>query len=330
MKYIKLVCAALLFSTNGTGQLQLSAPQSGDSFIQGVGAYLSVGTNTGVANQVWDFSDTPMVQSVPSMVFAANETIYAKSFGSAETAIESGNSMVYYSFGDTFEYLGGVQDQLQLSYSDSEQYFPLPFYVEDTWEDTFACEYGAAGITIVRSGSVSSSCMAQGTLTLPGGQVLENAYQVSIGETILDTTPLGTYEVFIEGDYWLVESYPIAALANISLTTIDTPNGMEPIVQEQSYSVWMETYTVGVESNIWQPSWSMMPNPAQDELSVVRGDFQFPVQCVIFGLDGREVMREFLRPGIQVNQLDISQLTGGVYLVQVGESYASERLVIQR
>ena len=172
--------------------------------------------------------------------------------------------------------------------------------------------------------------MAQGSLTLPGGQVLEDAYRISVSEYLRDSTFLGTYEIFTEGDYWFAEDYPLLAFANLTQTTFDTTTGGEPITQEGSFSVWMESYTVGIETIVHAPSWSMMPNPAIAQLTIARGNFQMPAECVVYGLDGREMLRELIHPGIQVSHLDVSHLPEGVYMVYLGESTKAQRLVIQR
>ena len=146
----------------------------------------------------------------------------------------------------------------------------------------------------------------------------------------MDSTFLGTYEVFTEGDYWFVEDYPLVAFANVTQATFDTTTGGEPITQESSFSAWMESYTVGFEPVVHAPSWSMMPNPANAQITIARGNFQMPVECIVYGLDGREMLRELIHPGIQMSRLDVSQLPEGVYMVQLGQDQTAERLVIQR
>jgi hypothetical protein len=259
-----------------------------------------------------------------------DSTSYGKSFANAEIALESGNTNTYYAYSDAYQFFGGTENQLIVAYTDSEEYFPLPYNVDDSWEDTFAATFGAAGITFERSGTISTNCVAQGSLTLPGGQVLEDAYRISVSEYLMDSTFLGTYEIISEGDYWFAEDYPLVAFANLTQTTFDTTTGGEPITQESSFSVWMESYTVGLETVVHAPSWSMMPNPAAAQVTIARGNFQMPVECVVYGLDGREMLRELIHPGIQVARLDVSHLTEGVYMVHLGESQQAQRLVIQR
>jgi len=330
MKNALLLFAMALLSTTISAQLQLSTPEPGEFYTQSVGAYLTVADDAGTTGQAWDFSGTTVLQSSSAEFVSVDSTTFGKSFANAEIAIEVGNVNLYYAYDGAYQYFGGVENELIVAYTDTEEYFPLPFNVEDSWEDTFASTFGAAGITFERTGTVSTSCTAQGSLTLPGGQVLEDAYRISVNEYLMDSTFLGTYEVFIEGDYWFVEDYPLPAFANIIQTTFDTTTGGEPITQESSYSVWMESYTVGLEPIDPSPSWSMMPNPARDELTIFRGNFQMPVECVVYGLDGREMMRELIRPGMQLSRLDVSQLPEGVFMVLLGKTQQAQRLVIQR
>lgn len=330
MKNVSLLCAVALLSSTLNAQLQLFTPESGEFFTQGVGEYLTIPEDVGTIGQTWDFSGTTTLQSASASFVSVESTGFGKSFANSEIAVEAGNTNTYYSYDGAYQYYGGVENQLIVAYTDTEEYFPFPFNVDDSWEDTFAATFGAAGITFERSGTISTNCVAQGSLTLPGGQVLEDAYRISVSEYLMDSTFLGTYEVFTEGDYWFVEDYPLVAFANLTQTTFDTTTGGEPITQENSFSVWMESYTVGIDPVVEAPSWSMTPNPASAQLTIARGNFQLPVECVVYGLDGREMMRELIHPGIQVSRLDVSHLTEGIYMVQLGKTQQAQRLVIQR
>jgi hypothetical protein len=330
MKNVTFLCAAVVLSSALSAQLFLPSPEPGEFFTQGVGEYLTIPEDVGTTGQVWDFSGTTTLQSSSANFVSIDSTGYGKSFANAEIALESGNTNTYYAYSDAYQFFGGTENQLIVAYTDSEEYFPLPYNVDDSWEDTFAATFGAAGITFERSGTISTNCVAQGSLTLPGGQVLEDAYRISVSEYLMDSTFLGTYEIISEGDYWFAEDYPLVAFANLTQTTFDTTTGGEPITQESSFSVWMESYTVGLETVVHAPSWSMMPNPAAAQVTIARGNFQMPVECVVYGLDGREMLRELIHPGIQVARLDVSHLTEGVYMVHLGESQQAQRLVIQR
>jgi hypothetical protein len=330
MKNVLLLCSAALLSTTISAQLQLFTPDSGEFFTQGVGEYLAISEDVGTTGQVWDFSGMTTLQSSSANFVSVESTNFSKSFANAEIALETDITSAYYAYDGSYQFFGGAENQLIVEYTDSEEYFPLPFNVDDSWEDTFAATFGAAGITFERSGTISTNCLAQGSLTLPGGQVLEDAYRISVSEYLRDSTFLGTYEIFSEGDYWFAADYPLVAFANLTQTTFDTTVGGEPITQESSFSVWMESYTVGLETVAQAPSWSMMPNPASNQLTIARGNFQLPAECVVYGLDGREMFRELIHPGIQVSRLDVSQLTEGVYMVHLGENQQAQRLVIQR
>ena len=330
MKNVSLLCVVALLSSTLNAQLQLFTPESGEFFTQGVGEYLTISEDTGTTGQIWDFSGTTTLQSASASFVSPDVTGFGKSFANAEIAAETGNMSTYYSFDGAYQYFGGAENQLIVAYTDTEKYFPLPYNVDDSWEDTFAATFGAAGISFERSGTISTNCVAQGSLTLPGGQVLEDAYRISVNEYFMDSTFLGTFEVFTEGDYWFVEDYPLVAFANVNQTTFDTTTGGEPITQENSFSAWIESYTLGIDPVVEAITWSMMPNPANAQLTIARGNFQMPVECVVYGLDGREMMRELIHPGIQVSRLDVSQLPEGVYMVQLGNAQQAQRLVIQR
>ena len=216
MKNVTFLCAAVVLSSALSAQLFLPSPEPGEFFTQGVGEYLTIPEDVGTTGQVWDFSGTTTLQSSSANFVSIDSTSYGKSFANAEIALESGNTNTYYAYSDAYQFFGGTENQLIVAYTDSEEYFPLPYNVDDSWEDTFAATFGAAGITFERSGTISTNCVAQGSLTLPGGQVLEDAYRISVSEYLMDSTFLGTYEIISEGDYWFAEHYPLVAFANLT------------------------------------------------------------------------------------------------------------------
>ena len=209
MKNALLLCVVALVSTTLSAQLQLSTPEPGEFFTQGVGEYLTIPEDVGTTGQVWDFSGTTTLQSSSANFVSIDSTSFGKSFANAEIGLEAGNATTYYAYDGAYQFLGGFENQLIVAYTDPEEYFQLPFNLDDSWEDTFAATFGAAGITFERSGTISTNCVAQGSLTLPGGQVLEDAYRISVSEYLRDSTFLGTYEIFTEGDYWFAEDYPL-------------------------------------------------------------------------------------------------------------------------
>ncbi len=77
--------------------------------------------------------------------------------------------------------------------------------------------------------------------------------------------------------------------------------------------------------------WQVYPNPAADRLTVVFGSGASAVQLELFDPAGRLVLRETPAGMISVYELNISGLTGGIYLLQVkaGEEMIRQKVVIR-
>jgi hypothetical protein len=71
----------------------------------------------------------------------------------------------------------------------------------------------------------------------------------------------------------------------------------------------------------------MLPNPARNQVTLVGA--QSASEVVIYGLDGREWKRSVLRPGLQAQTIDVSELPVGTYVVHTSDGTA-KKLVIER
>lgn len=308
-------------------QLQSPNPEAGETFVQNVAEEFEPLENGGTTGQIFDLSALGANGSVanPAAVIDVATTPNGKVYAGADVAVEGGGQTTYYSFGDSYEYHGGVQNNLIVAYSDTEEYFPFPFNIGDTSEDTFASEYGTAGITVYRTGTVEAECISEGTLTLPGGVSYENVYRVHMTEVLVDSTFLGTYEVVVEGDYFMTEEIPFTAAALLNISTTDTPITGDPVYTETTAAVWMAEYVVDMPEQS-TASWAMVPNPARDHITLVGTQ---SAEVVIYGMDGREWKREMLRPGLQAQVVNTADLPAGTYLVRMDDGQA-QQLVIQR
>ena len=330
MKSFYALLVAVLLAAGAQAQLQSPSPEIGESFVQKVvEAFEPLGEDSSTTGQVWDLSylaATGGVQSVPAAILSVAATPNGKVFAGSDVAMEGGGQTTYYSYGDSYEYHGGVQNNLIVAYDDTEVYFPFPFALGESHEDTFSCEYGTAGITVYRTGQVLAECLSEGMLTLPGEVTYDNVYRLHLSEVLVDSTFLGTYEVQVEGDYFFSSAYPLTLAALIQYSTVDTPISGDPVFTETSYSVWMDSYTVGVDEPGAQ-AWAMLPNPARNQVTLVGA--QSASEVVIYGLDGREWKRSVLRPGLQAQTIDVSELPVGTYVVHTSDGTA-KKLVIER
>lgn len=314
-----------------SAQLQSPAPEAGETFVQKVvDGFAEITNDTGGPGQSYDLTylfnpDWGATSSNGSFVSVAS-TPNGKVFAGSDIALQADGMYTYYSYGDSYEYHGGVQNNLIVAYSDTEEYFPFPFAIGATSEDTFACEYGTAGITVYRTGNVAAECVSSGTLGLPGLVYYEDVYRVQMTEVLVDSTFLGTYEIVITGDYFFSADYPITLAALLNVSTVDTPITGEPVITETAVGVWTDEYVVDAPE-MEVPAFAMVPNPARDHVTLV--GLQAGEDVVVYGMDGREWKRQTVRPGLLAELLNVSDLPAGTYVVRCGEG-AAQQLVIQR
>lgn len=312
-------------------QLQSPNAEPGESFVQKVVSSFYPLEDGGTTNQTYDLTYLNNPEWGPvaagSTLLSVASTPNGKVYGGADIAMEGGGQTVYYSYGDSYEYHGGVQNNLVVAYDDTEVYFPYPYSIGDSWEDGFSCEYGAAGITIYRTGNVVSECISSGTLGLPGPVNYENVYRIHMTEMLVDSTFLGTYELVVEGDYFMSAAYPLTLAALINITTTDTPITGNPIITESTAGVWLDQYVVQTPE-LERPSWAMLPNPATDHIALV-GLTSANSEVVVYGMDGREWLREVVRPGLTAQVINVRELPVGTYVVRTADG-AAQQLVIQR
>ena len=329
MKHLtSFLATLLLICTTSQAQLTSPSPEAGEFFDQSAGAYLAMGEDQGTTGQSWNFSSLVSALSFATNLLDPATTANGKVFGESQIAAEGEGSTTYFSYGASYEYHGGIENNLVVWYEDTEVYLPYPFNIGDTWSDTFSSEYGAAGITVYRTGTVETECISSGSLTLPNATTSENVYRIHMTENLVDSTFLGTLQLIIEGDYWFSDVYPIPLVATLEVTSIDTPLGGTPLENFSNYSIWLNSYTLDIAEATTASEWGMMPNPASESLTIVRGANKGQDEFTVYGMDGRIWLASKLPASQPAQTMDVSQLPDGVYLVRSGAGEA-QQLVIQ-
>lgn len=331
--FMKRVLAplALIVPFLASAQLQSPSPEAGETFVQKiVEPFAEIMNDTGGPGQSYDLTylDNPDwgAESFNYSFVSPASTPNGKVFAGADIAIQATGQHTYYSYGGSLEYHGGVENNLVVAYSDTEEYFPFPFDIGASSEDTFAGEYGAAGITVYRTGNVTAECISSGTLGLPGLVYYEDVYRIQMTEVLVDSTFLGTLEIVVAGDYFVSSDYSIALAALLTISTVDTPITGEPVVTETTAGIWLDEYVVDTPQMV-ASKFAMVPNPARDHVTLV--GLQPGSDVVVYGMDGREWKRQMVRPGLRAELMNVSELPSGTYVVRCGEG-AAQQLVIQR
>lgn len=317
---------------------QLMAPGEGavGTYSFRVGAVVDPGA-TG-AGATWDFSGLqPQGATILRTMAPAAEHPQAKAFGAAEWWVTENGLDLFMSWSSGYTYHGGIQGAMVVAYSDPEVYHPYPFALGQSHEDGFTCSYGAGGIAVERLGTLSAEAVGQGSLVLPGGAGWENVYRVNLSEDIVDQTALGNYQIIINGSYFYHADYLAPLLSVVEVTTIDdTGSGGEPIVTEQAYSIWVESFAVGVEEagdGVQESGVRgvVMPNPtrAGGKVTVVWPAGGAPSTLEIWNPAGVRVHEQRVAPGVPSVSWDATGWPSGLYLVRGVETGEVLRWVIE-
>lgn len=325
---LRLITSIFIFLPVALSAQLMSPPiEAGESTIRMLGAYAVI-EDTGTTNQNWDFSALVSEQSIGFSIGDAASSSLGKSFFNATYVIDDGDEESFYSFDENAAFHGGTDGTLVVIYSDPAVALPYPFAVGESWQDTYLAEFGAAGITIYRTGSIAAECLSSGTLTLPGGQVYEDIYRIHSMEVLLDSTLLGTLELTIEQDYLVSSDYAFALMGSVQISTYDEPVGGTPVSNSYDYSIWMDSYVVGTEDVSSLNSWAMMPNPASDAVTFFRSTAMSLETIEIVSMDGQVAMQSQFTLGQPSLNLNVSGLADGVYLVRSSRTEKAQRLVI--
>jgi hypothetical protein len=333
-RILLLACCGCL-PLGSIAQLQAPDVSAVGSYVLRAGAYTAPGFQG--AGATWDFSELqPQGAAVTRTLQPVAQHPLAKSFGGAQWWIVENGTDLFYSWDGAFVYHGGLQGNMVVAYSDPETYHPYPFALGDVHSDALACTYGAGGVTVVRSGTVSSACVGQGTLTLPGGSVWENVYRVDMQEEIVDHTSVGDYEIMIDGSYFYHADHSSPLVGLVLVTTIDdTAGGGEPVVTEQAFAVWVQSFALDVEeggvSDASAQRGVVMPNPtrAGGQVMVVWPAGGAPSTLEIWNPAGVRVHQQRVAPGVPSVSWDASGWPPGIYLVRGVDTGEVLRWVIE-
>lgn len=328
---MRKVIVCLCFCAPLIHHAQLLAPpiEAGESCVMTIGDYVDPGAIIGSDGQLWDYSGTPAIESWTRTILDAGGTVYGKTFSEATIAFDAENILIYYAFDDAQRYFGGVEGGVVVYYDDPEDINPYPFYVGDIWEDTFSAEFGYLGQTIYRTGEVINQLLASGQLIAPGGTVYDVVYRGLLEEHLSDSTSDGNVDYQQTSEYFYSSDFPVPIFTSVHFVMTQTPTGGLPEVTESTYSWWLSSYTAGVDFPVAN-QWGMLPNPANQTVTLVRG-FRGPNETITFmDLNGSEVLKSAFVFGQEQVVVDVSALSSGIYMVQSGLNKSAQRLVITR
>lgn len=122
-----------------------------------------------------------------------------------------------------------------------------------------------------------------------------------------------------------IEKIEVAATPAVNqeiVITVSHKSNLQNVGGNQKYTLIVTGIdaTLGVDKTTVESSFNIWPNPANDVLNISLKDTAMNnLDVTIYDIQGRQVMRNILSKGTFVDQIDISNLTSGVYIVELSQ-----------
>jgi hypothetical protein len=278
----------------------------------------------------WDFSALSRGSSPaqPMTYMTASSTPVFSLFPTATLANQwqDGSYTFYRSTSGSFERLGDASPSGSSStvYSDPQTLYtwPLSYATNNSFSDSFS--YPGNTTTTV-NGAVSASVTGYGTLTLPGGIILNNVLQIQWIEylTYVQTSSSLTNTNITKAYYHSSERYPI-------LTYIFRKNYTGYV--SASFMI-NEIFAVGLKENINDAAFRVFPNPVHDLVTIESlTSANDPFNVTIENLLGMKLL-ECASGGLDypVHSIDLSHLSRGICTITISTVSRQEvyRIIVE-
>lgn len=305
-------------------------PVIGETATYYNGTHLSQGGSG--ANQNWDYTALAGGQGDPTSWVAPSSTTQGSSFPTANIAGYSStttNTSYFANSGTVRQSVGVYANTVVTTYSDPEDFLRYPFTMGDSYVDTWGGQYTNSGFTFYRSGTISVTADAYGTMVTPGG-TFTDVVRVHFVEAYQDSANLGSPIVttYTNDEYaWYKDGVhdPIAwTFTFTSLGGTTTSSG------------YVSFGAVGTDPAT-AISLDIFPTPASDQLTLELGLAQAEdVKIVVMNAIGQEVEAMEMgmsNPGLNRFQVGVSTLPAGIYFAKImlnGQSTTTKRFVVAR
>ncbi len=248
-------------------------PQAGENFLVHIFPYQAAGI--GGAGLTWDFSSVTATSTANMNHVDPVSTPSGASFPDATVSISQGGAYSYFEGNAGGWYYDGVVASGNLiPYSDAEKLMRFPFTYNDTYSDNFGATFNS-GVTITRTGSVTVTADAYGTLVLPYGTI-NNVIRVKVIENYNDsytvTVPV-TLNYAATNYYWYKADthYPV-----LSISSLDQDGTLY-----QGATYLDQAHISAVEENIPNAiNLNVFPNPSSS-VSTISFDLVQPEKVVL-------------------------------------------------
>lgn len=279
------------------------------------------------ANQTWNFTGIVRLDTSTTSVVASSSTPYSGQFSSSNTATSNDNTSYNYFTVSAANIMfnGNGSPAMVISYSNPELFMQYPFTFNSTFTDNFGASYISNGTPTVRTGTITVTGDAWGTISLPVGtftSALRLKYVISTkdssnpGAPVVMITNTTSYVWFAPG-----KKYPVFEIVYSTLIF----NGI-PIASTKAVNYTPVSNAIGIEqisSNV--PNGFSLeqnyPNPFNPETKI---RFSIPakenVRLTVFDALGREIetlVNESLAAGTYEVNFERSNLSSGVYFYKI-------------
>ncbi len=298
-----------------------TTPVPGETITVNRSAYMTPGSSG--ASQTWNHSTLTADVTHGVQYVTPASTGFGGSFpGSTVAQIEptqTGTYAYYMGAANGLHQLGIRQNSTgtTMFYQNSERVVPYPCSYNTTWTDDFSCTAILSGFPMVRSGTVTGSADAYGSLVMPYGTI-SNVLRLRILEDYMDDI-----EDLYQIDY-LCETYmyykPGVHLPILNLVTFtSTMMGNTTTTQ---YSQWISANDAVSIAELLKNSIGVevFPNPANEAISITFTSEGGATQLDVLDVNGRVVLSDGTTNammGLDRRTLDIAALPAGIYHVRV-------------
>lgn len=279
------------------------------------------------AAQLMDRSD--LVQTGSTSWSWVSPTVYTNpgAFPTASIASINGADTIFYRLnGDTWERVGERQlifaFDVEIPLTDPSINLALPLSFGDSWNDNISGSFLIDASPGTRTGTITGSVDASGSLILPGIDPVEvvrvNTYTQEVN--VFTEVPIfGTVTVVHKRrqyDYYgqfmktpLMRIYQDSLVSSIGLNIVD------------SATLYLEPNMVGLAEQMPQfevPA--VYPDPADDVLNIPVDGVPAGTLVSVSDATGRTVITERVENGGGIRTIDVARLVPGVYTVHFGNA----------
>jgi hypothetical protein len=264
------------------------------------------------ANVTWDFSTISPGNTTVLTIVTPSSTPNGANYPSATIAADFGGYYEYMIANTSFFARSGIDVGFPMVYSDEEKILTYPFTYNSTFTDSFAASF----LTTNRTGVVTGTADAYGTLILPWGTV-SNVLRFHLVENFQDASPSGTQAYTSDNYFWVTPGvhYYLCSISSLTGTIAGK---------------YIDATSVGLNSNIvFNSEMSSYPNPVTDKLNLKINSGKSIDHVIVADIAGKKLFDQQLYGFASEHQIDLSMLNSGFYIltVKLGNQSISQKIL---